>query len=226
MNEALSEGVANRIDLRARAIVDEQVRLRRLADRSMANLVVQLKLMFSEFEKKTPGTTILGFQTFRDWAKEVLAPLNLSERSIFYRLSIGRHLLGRISEMELETLGLEKAKSLARLVKAKGTLPEGAVEHAKEISAKALREEVDVSLFRGNPKHDGGPLETLVLVDAHDIIQSIRDKIKRLRPAVTEDGAELPPTDAQVVDFALGDALAGVNEAEERELQRLRGGND
>ena len=225
MTEKLTVGERfDKIDARARAIIKEQVGLNKDTSRNMVRLAGELKKGYALFEAKQPGTKIGGFSNFKAWMVELIEPINMSARSGFYHLSIGRRLLGLVSGEQLEELGIEKAKTLARVVKSKGKLPEGMLEHAKETKSDDLRKEVDVELYKGNPQHDEGPRDSFTLVAGVKVIKNIQNQIKRLRPAVAEEGAELPPSDAHVVEFALADCLSGIDEAELEEMEKLRKG--
>jgi len=56
------------------------------------------------------------------------------------------------------------------------------------------------------------------------LIYATLEKIDRLRTAVSEEGSSAPTADAEVVDFALADCLAGVQEAEVHEIGQSRHG--
>jgi hypothetical protein len=100
------------------------------------------------------------------------------------------------------------------------------IERAKdpEQPASRLKEQVDVLLFHGFPDHSDGPKQSLALVGGQKLIRAIKDKIHSLRPAVTEEGASAPASDAQVVEYALADCLAGIQEAEDHDMDQLRHG--
>lgn len=167
-----------------------------------------------------------GFADFRECMIELLRPLDLHERMGWYYVSIGRHLLGKIPEAVLADMPFEKVKQLARVAKTKTELPAELIERAKdpEEPAARLREEVDIMLYRGAPDHSEGPKRSLVLVAGKKLIEAIGEKIGRLRPAATEEGASAPASDAEVVDFALADCLAGVCVAEDHEINQSRHG--
>ena len=120
----------------------------------------------------------------------------------------------------------EKIKQLARVAKSKTKLPAQLIERAKDVEEPAakLREEVDIMLYRGAPDHSDGPKRSLVLVAGKRLIGAIEEKIGRLRPAATEEGALALATDAEVVDFALADCLSGIQEAEDHEMGPVNGG--
>jgi hypothetical protein len=85
------------------------------------------------------------------------------------------------------------------------------IERAKdpEETAAELREQVDVLLYHGSPDHSDGPKRSLMLVGGEKLIRAIKQMIERLRPAVTADHGH-DATDAEVVESALADCLAGV----------------
>jgi hypothetical protein len=167
-----------------------------------------------------------GFADFRECLLELIRPLELSERTGWYHLSVGRRLLGRVPETVLAGMSFEKAKQLARVAKAKDEIPVELIEQAKnaEVPATRVRDQVNVMLYRGLPDHSEGPKRSFVLVGGKILIDAIEEKIERLRPAVTEDGASAPASDAHVVDFALADCLAGIQEEEDHAVQVLRHG--
>lgn len=75
-------------------------------------------------------------------------------------------------------------------------------------------------LYRGTPDHSDGPKGSLVPVAGKRLIDAIQEKIDRLRPAAVEKGSCVSVSDAEVADFALADCLAGVQEAEDREMHQ------
>ena len=117
---------------------------------------------------------------------------------------------------------------LARVAKAKTDLPAELIERAKdpEEPAAKLREDVDILLYRGAPDHSDGPKRSLVLVAGKKLIEGIEEKIGRLRPAATEEGATAQASDAEVVDFALADCLSGIQEAEDHEMDQSMQGRE
>jgi hypothetical protein len=222
MNEALLTQ-AQRLYSEAREIVAEEVWLKRQSGRHVVRLASILKDLYETFlqrEDPREGLVLIprrkGFANFKECMLELLRPLDLQERSGWYFLSIGRHLLGKIPEAELGDMPFEKVKQLARVAKVKSELPDDLIERAKdpEEPATKLRERVDLLLYHGSPDHSDGTPQSFVLVGGQKLIRAIKEKIQRLRPAVVEEGASAPASDAEVVDFALADCLAGVQEAE------------
>ena len=230
MNEVLLSQ-AQRLYSEGREIVAEEVKLRQKSSRHIVRLASILKDLYETFQRREDpreGLVLVpkrkAFADFREAMLELIRPLDLAERSGWYYVSIGRHLLGKIPEAELADMPFEKVKQLARVAKVKTELAADLIERAKdpeEPTAK-LREEVDIMLYHGSPDHSDGPKESLALVGGQKLIRAIKQKIDRLRPAATEEGASAPASDAQVVDFALADCLAGIHEAEDYEMDRLR----
>jgi hypothetical protein len=215
-----------------RAIVAEEVELKRRSGRNIVRLASILRDLYETFQQREDpreGLVLVrkrkGFANFKECMVELLRPLDLQERSGWYFLSIGRHLLGKIPEAELADMPFEKVKQLARVAKAKRELPAELIERAKdpEEPAATLREEVDILLYHGSPDHSDGPKRSLVLVGGEKLIRAIERMIARLRPAVTSDQGR-DATDAEVVESALGDCLAGVQEAEDHIMDQLRTG--
>jgi hypothetical protein len=217
----------------ARQVVADELKLREQSGYNLVRLAAILKDLYAVFLERTDPREALvlvprtkGFADFRECMVELLRPLDLGERMGWYYLSVGRLLLGAIPEADLNAMGFEKAKQLARVAKAQKDIPAELIERAKdtEIPATRIRDEVNVMLYRGLPDHSEGPRRSLVLVAGKEVIDSIEEKVERLRPAVTEAGATAPASDAQVVDFALADCLAGVQEEEDHAVQILRHG--
>lgn len=217
----------------ARVIVDEEVKLQEKSGRNivrLASILRDLRDIFERSSDTSKGLVLVprtkGFANFRACMLELLRPLDRGERTGWYYLSIGTQLLGKVTEAELEGLSFEKIKQLARVAKAKNEVPTQLLAQAKDPQEPAtkLREKVDVMLFGGSPDHSGGPMRSLTLVGAKDLIDSIEDQIKRLRPAATEHGASMPASDAQVVDYALADCLGGVQLEEDHEMELARYG--
>jgi hypothetical protein len=213
-------------------IVADEVLVRQKSSRNLVRLAAILKDLYEVFQRKQLGESLKlvprskGFADFRECMVELLRPLQLGERSGWYYLSIGRHLLGKIPEAELNAMTFEKVKLLARVAKAKGEVPPQLVERAKDPKepTEKLREEVDLALYHGSPDHSEGPKSSFTLVAGRKLIAGIKEKIDRLRPAATEEGASLPASDPEVIEFALADCLAGIERAEDTELERLRYG--
>ena len=217
----MMESVLNRAQKlysEAREIVAAEVKLKRQSGRHIVRLASILKDLYETFQQREDpreGLVLVpkrkAFTDFRECMLELLRPLDLQERSGWYYLSIGRHLLGKIPEAELAEMPLEKVKQLARVAKAKSELPAELIERAKdpEEPAAKLREEVDIMLYHGSPDHSDGPKRSLMLVGGEKLIRAIKQMIERLRPAVTADHGH-DATDAEVVESALADCLAGV----------------
>jgi hypothetical protein len=202
---------AKKIYEKAEETVKEIAGVKKVEYKLMMRFAGQLKDLYPLFVEKKPGTKILGFANFKDCMEKLIEPLeHISVRSGWYALSIGRRLLAHVTQEQAEELGSEKAKSLARVIKSKGSLPEGMLDHARTTKAKDLKVEVDVMLYKGNSQHDDGPMTSMTLTAGVKLLKSITDQINALRPAVTEAGAEMPASDAQVVEFALADCLSGI----------------
>jgi len=217
----------------ARAIVAQEVELKRRSGRNIVRLASILRDLYEVFQQREDpheGLVLLpkgrAFADFRECMCDLLRPLDVGERMGWYILSIGRHLLGKIPESELADMGFVKVKELARVAKVKNELPTRIVEQAKDetVTATELREEVNLMLYKGNSDHSEGRKRSLVLVGGEKLIRGIEKKIEQLRPAVTEEGAELPASDAQVVEYALADCWAGIKEAAKHEMDQLRHG--
>jgi len=226
---------AQKLYREAGEIVAKEVKLKEQSGRHIVRLASILKDLYEIFlQREDPHESLVlvpkkkGFADFRECMIELLRPLDLHERTGWYYLSIGRHLLGKIPEAALADMPFEKVKQLARVAKAMTDLPVELIERAKdpEEPAAKLREDVDVMLYRGGPDHSDGPKRSLVLVAGKKLIEGIEEKIGRLRPAATEEGALAPATDAEVVDFALADCLSGIQEAEDHEMQQSMQGRE
>jgi len=214
-------------------IVAKEVKLKEQSGRHIVRLASILKDLYEIFlQRDDPNESLVlvpkkkGFADFHECMVGLLQPLDLHERMGWYYLSIGRYLLGKIPEAELADMPFEKVKQLARVAKVKTDLPTELIERAKdsEEPAARLREEVDIMLYRGASDHSDGPKRSLVLVGGKKLIDAIQEKINRLRPAATEEGSSVPVSDAVVVDFALADCLAGIQEAEGHEMCKSRHG--
>ena len=159
MNEVLLSQ-AQRLYSEGREIVAEEVKLRQKSSRHIVRLASILKDLYETFQRREDpreGLVLVpkrkAFADFREAMLELIRPLDLAERSGWYYVSIGRHLLGKIPEAELADMPFEKVKQLARVAKAKSELPAELIERAKdpEEPAAKLREEVDIMLYHGSP---------------------------------------------------------------------------
>jgi hypothetical protein len=224
---------AQKLYREAGEIVAKEVKLKEQSGRHIVRLASILKDLYEIFlQREDPHESLVlvskkkAFADFRECMIELLRPLELHERTGWYYVSIGRHLLGKIPEAELANMPLEKVKQLARVAKTKTDLPAELIERAKdpEEPAARLKEEVDIMLYRGAADHSDGPKRSLVLVAGKKLIEAIEEKIDRLRPAASEEGGLAPASDAEVVDFALADCLAGIQVAEDHEMNQLRQG--
>ena len=117
---------AQKLYSEARGIVSEEVKLKRQSGRHIVRLASILKDLYETFlQREDPRENLVliprkeGFANFKECMVELLRPLDLQERSGWYYLSIGRHLLGKIPEAELAEMPLEKVKQLARVAKTK-----------------------------------------------------------------------------------------------------------
>ena len=224
---------AQKLYSEASAIVAREVELKEQSGRNIVRLASLLKDLYEIFIQRRDINESLvlvpkkkAFNDFRECMIDILRPLNLQERTGWYYVSIGRHLLRKIPEAELSEIPFEKVKQLARVAKTRVEIPAALMELAKdpEEPAARLREEVDLMLFHGASDHSEGPKRSLVLVGGKKLIDAIEEKIDRLRPAVSEEGSSAPTADAEVVDFALADCLAGVQEAVVHEMGQSRHG--
>jgi hypothetical protein len=202
----------------AREIVAEEVELKRQSGRHTVRLASIFKELYEAFhQRENPRERPAlvpkrkGFADFRECMLELLRPLDLHERTGWYYLSIGRHLLGKIPEAELANMPFEKIKQLARVAKTKTELPVELIERANDAGEPAakLREEVDILLYHGSPDHSDGTKRSLVLVGGEKLIRAIEGMIARLRPAVT-GGQGRDATDAEVVESALAQVRHGI----------------
>jgi hypothetical protein len=151
---------AQQLYAEGREIVAQEVELKRCSGRHIVRLAAILKDLYQTFllrEDPREGLVLIpkkkGFANFTECMVELLRPLDLKERTGWYYVSIGRHLLGKIPEAELADMPLEKVKQLARVAKAKREVPAELIERAKdpEEPAAKLREEVDIMLYHGSP---------------------------------------------------------------------------
>ena len=117
---------AQKLYSEAREIVAAEVKLKRQSGRHIVRLASILKDLYETFQQREDpreGLVLVpkrkAFTDFRECMLELLRPLDLQERSGWYYLSIGRHLLGKIPEAELAEMPLEKVKQLARVAKTK-----------------------------------------------------------------------------------------------------------
>src|SRR5215831_7117165 len=123
----------------AREVVAEEVKLKRQSGRHIVRLATILKELFETFQQRddpSKGLVLVpkrkAFTDFRECMLELLRPLDLHERTGWYYVSIGRHLLGKIPEAELANVPFEKIKQLARVAKTKTELPVELIERAKD----------------------------------------------------------------------------------------------
>jgi hypothetical protein len=232
MTEAIATR-AQKLYHEASEIVAEEAKLKEQSGRHIVRLASILKDLYEIFlQRDDPHESLVlvprkkAFSDFRECMIELLRPLDLHERMGWYYVSIGRHLLGKIPEAVLADMPFEKVKQLARVAKTKTDLPEELIERAKdpEEPAARLREEVDILLYKGAPDHSDGPKRSLVLVGGKKLIDAIREKIDRLRLVATEEGPSAPPSDAELIDLALADCLAGIQEAEVLGMGQSRDG--
>ncbi|HLY62806.1 MAG TPA: hypothetical protein VKV95_18840 [Terriglobia bacterium] len=231
MNEAILTR-AQKLYQDGRELVAEEAKLQLKSSHNIVKLATIFAGLYEIFLRKSPGESLVlvprskGFTKFRECMVELLRPLEREERTGWYYVSIGRHLIGKIPEAELDGLPFEKIKTLDRVMRAKGEVSPQLIARAKnaEEPAARFREEVDLMLFRGAPDHSEGPMRSLRIIAGKTVIDSIKEKIHRLRPAVAEANASLPPSDAQIIEFALADCLAGVQEAEDHVRDQLKRG--
>jgi hypothetical protein len=114
------------------------------------------------FSVKTRVKAWYRFQGRKDSPTSKNAWSSLQERSEWYYLSIGRHLLGKVPEAELAAMPFEKVKQLARVAKAKTELPVELIERAKDPK---------------EPRRSCGSRLTSCCITARPIIRTVRSGV-------------------------------------------------
>ena len=183
-------------------IVAKEVKLKEQSGRHivrLASIVKDLYEIFLRREDPHEGLMLVpkqaAFTDFRECMIELLRPLDLHERMGWYYVSIGRHLLGKISEAELAEMPFEKVKQLARVAKTTKELPAELIELAKDPQEPAtkLREEVDVMLYHGAPDHSEGPKGSLILGPARSSSTLSGRRLTAFGPRLLRKAPQYPP---------------------------------
>lgn len=163
-----------------------------------------------------------GFATFEDYVTDWLRPVvGLERRQIFYYISVGKHLRGKVTDQELETLGIEKAKVLARVAESKGKVSKELVEQAHTLTVPALREKVQEIVYHGNPSHEGGNGDRWLTKEVRGPKQWIDDIEFYLRIARRQEGNK--PSDAELIALVLKPVADEIVAAEEERRAQVRG---
>src|ERR1019366_1848737 len=96
---------AQKLYSEASAIVAREVELKEQSGRNIVRLASLLKDLYEIFMLRRDSNESLvlepkkkAFNDFRECMIDILRPLNLQERTGWYYVSIGRHLLGKIPE--------------------------------------------------------------------------------------------------------------------------------
>ncbi len=138
----------------------ELVALQKKIDRKLAQTLRVLRDLDITFRSKPPDLAFKDkdgeYRTMEAWVDSFVAPLiGYKRRQVFYNLHVARNLVDKVTDDELERMGIEKAKQLSRFAEVKGRVTKELVERALTVeSADIFKREIDQAIFKGNPDHE------------------------------------------------------------------------
>lgn len=130
-------------DARARQVVESIRKIGEVGGQAFAVLANIMGNVYPLFKRKGKGRVFeVGkekFVSFKDWMIGVVCqPLDLSVSKGWYILAVARHLDGKMTDAEMRSLGIEKCKQLARVLRVKHELPHGLIAKAKGMKVREL----------------------------------------------------------------------------------------
>src|SRR5690349_16315668 len=133
---------ARQIDTEVKSLVVEYEEIKLHASKNFTVLALRMREMYQLFEAKDPRTKLIGFQTFNQWREKRIPVIERSQAYAY--MGIIQSLENVLSETQMTELGPEKCKSLVRLKRVKGSIPENFTSKAKKMTAAEVREEVAI----------------------------------------------------------------------------------
>ena len=143
---------ANNPDLDVLDKVDALVQQLAAAEILLEHGYARLGYLLSEVSEQ--GYWRDEYQSFGEYIDAVAEKFNRGRTQIYHYFSTVKALRGSVSENDLNTMGITKAKVLADAIKVNGTLPENIMADAlnSERTAKDLEKTVAVTLHK--PEHE------------------------------------------------------------------------
>lgn len=183
-----------------------------------------LRDMEVAFRSKPPDRALTNgtveFKTFDDWIEDYVAPLTgFKKRQAYYAIHMARNLVDKVTDSDLEEMGIEKAKELSRFAEVKGNVTKEVIEKAKTSTVAELHSHVKQHTTKGNPDHeDHSPWETFEIEGPKTHITIIRNYLQLLR---RQEGHK--PSDAELLALSIQVEYQELQEAEARRRQEISG---
>jgi hypothetical protein len=187
---------------------------KRKLDGCFARMLRPLRDMETAFRQKPPKSVLcdgdVAYGDFDAWMVAFVEPITgFKKRQAYYALHISKNLVDKITDDDLEVMGIEKAKVLSRFAETKGKVPKEMVERAKTGTLRALEVEVKAEIYRGNPDHEErSAWETLEIEGPRTFTSTIRNFLQLLR---RQEGHK--PSDAELLALAIGIQYEELKEA-------------
>lgn len=210
----------DRINERARELVAELAKIETTRSKKLAQMIRVLTDMHRLFKSKPVELKLGKFQHFEGWLEDLIKPLTgLERRSAYYFIHIGEHLLGKVTDEELEEMGIERAKLLSKVAETKGKVSKELVERAMGMGVQELKEEVQAIVFKGNPSHeDTGGWATIEIRGPRTHTSWLQHFIELAR---RQEGHK--PSDAEVLHLFLVNDEQELRDAAERQKKEAAG---
>lgn len=183
-----------------------------------------LRDMEKAFREKPPGLALKNgkaeYQNFDEWLADYVEPLTgFKKRQAYYALHIAKNLVDKVTDEELEQVGIEKAKELSKYAESKGTPPAELMEKAKTSTVTELHAEVKSLVFKGNPDHeDRSGWDTIEIEGPRSHTTQIRNFLQLIR---RQEGHK--PSDAELLALAVEVQYRELQEAEAKRREEVSG---
>lgn len=221
MSQALASRY-DRINDRARELISELMKIEVAGSKKRAQMIRVLTEMHSLFKSKPVELKFGKFEHFEGWLTDLIKPLTgLEKRSAYYYIHIGKHLLGKVTDEELEEMGIERAKELSKVAETKGKVTKEFVEKAMAMTVQDLKEEVRAIVFKGNPSHEqekGGQWATIEIRGPQTWIGVIQAFLTYQR---RQEGHKR--SDAEIVGMFLDAEVKELKAAEDDRRKKIAG---
>ena len=202
----------------------EIVSLQKKLHTIFARTLRPLRDMEGHFRSKPPDMKFSDgnteYQNFDQWLAEYIEPFTgYKKRQAYYALHMAKHLVDKVTDEDLESVGIEKAKELSRYAESKGRVPKELVEKAKTSTTKALHDHVQQAIYKGNSDHEErAAWDTLEITGPRPHTAKIRNFLQLLR---RQEGHK--PSDAELLSDVIAVDYEELANAEERRRAEISG---
>ena len=150
-----------------------------------------------------------------DWAKPFL---HLETSQVYYMIGVAHHLLNKVTTEEIESMGIENAKTLSGLARSKGRVGKEMVNKAISMGVMEFKEEVRKLLYGSNPDHHEGEWVNFLVRGPQEYIDDIKEFL-----TITRRQEGNGPSDAELIALVLKPETIVIVEAEAERRKQISG---